>query len=258
MRPNRLKQLWREGKPVLTGWCSSADPFVAEVMVRGGFDALILDMQHGMGIGPDRAATWLQAVGQNPDVTPIVRVPWNEPAYIQWVLDAGAMGVIIPMVNSVEDAKKAAGACKYPPVGYRSNGPNRARYVNGPDYFQHANDEVICLVMMETVEGIESIEEIAQVPGVDGYYIGPTDLAVSMGLKPAFDVKDERHVAAVQKVIDVATARGQIAGMHVANPEEGVRRWKQGFRLVPVCSDIWILAAGITSNISEFKDGLSV
>lgn len=256
MRPNKVKELWRAGKPVVTGWCSTPDTFTAEVMVRGGFDALILDMQHGMGIGPDRAATWLQVVGQNADVTPFVRVPWNEPSFIQWVLDAGAMGVIIPMVNNLEDAKKAIGACRYPPVGYRSNGANRARYVNGADYFDRANDEVICLAMMETVEGIERLDEIAKVPGLDGYYIGPTDLAISMGLKPAFDVKDARHVAAVQKVVDVAKAHGQSAGIHVATVEEGIRRWKQGFNLMPICNDIWLLAAGISRNLSEFREGL--
>lgn len=256
MRPNRVKQLWREGVPVVAGWCSTADPYTAEVMARGGFDALILDMQHGMAIGPDRAASWLQVVGQNPDVTPMVRVPWNEPAFIQWVLDAGAMGVIIPMVNNLDDARKAVGACRYPPIGYRSNGPNRARYVNGVDYFERANEEVICLAMMETVEAIESIDKIAKLPGLDGYYIGPTDLAISMDVKPAFDVKDARHVAGVQKVVDVAKANGQVAGIHVGTVEEGVRRFKQGFNLMPICSDIWILAAGIARNISDFKEGL--
>jgi len=257
MRPNRVKELWKSGKPVLTGWCSTPDPFTTEVMVRAGFDALILDMQHGMTIGPDRAGVWLQIVGQS-DTTPIVRVPWNEPAFIQWVLDAGAMGVIVPMVNSVEDARKAIGACRYPPVGYRSNGPNRTRLCNGSDYFLRANEEVICLVMMETVEGIESIEEIAKLPGVDGYYIGPTDLAVSMGLMPEFDVKDPRHVAAVQKVVDVARAHGQQAGIHVASAEEGIRRYRQGFNLMPICSDIWLLTAGLQKNIQEFKEGLDL
>jgi 4-hydroxy-2-oxoheptanedioate aldolase len=257
MRPNRVKELWKSGKPVLTGWCSTPDPFTTEVMVRAGFDALILDMQHGMTIGPDRAGVWLQIVGQS-DTTPIVRVPWNEPAFIQWVLDAGAMGVIVPMVNSVEDARKAIGACRYPPVGYRSNGPNRTRLCNGSDYFLRANEEVICLVMMETVEGIESIEEIAKLPGVDGYYIGPTDLAVSMGLMPEFDVKDPRHVAAVQKVVDVARAHGQQAGIHVASVEEGIRRYRQGFNLMPICSDIWLLTAGLQKNIQEFKEGLDL
>lgn len=255
MRRNRVKELWRAGKPVVTGWCSSPDPYTTEVMVRGGFDALILDMQHGMAIGPERAAAWLQIVGQS-DATPIVRVPWNEPFFIQWVLDAGAMGVIVPLISSIEDARKAIGACRYPPLGYRSNGPNRARLCNGNDYLDHANEEVLCLLMMETAEGIEIIDQIAELPGLDGYYIGPTDLALAMGLPPKIDHDDPQHMAAVQRVIDVARANGQNSGIHVTGPQEGLRRWEQGFNLNPVCNDIWLLTAGVNRNLTEFRKGL--
>ncbi|HEX9015062.1 MAG TPA: aldolase/citrate lyase family protein [Chloroflexota bacterium] len=255
MRPNKVKQLWREGKPVAAGWCSTPDPYTAEVMVRAGFDAIVLDMQHGMGIGPDRAATWLQIIGQA-DVTPLVRIPWNEPTFAQWVLDAGAMGIIVPMVNSVEDARKAIGACRYPPVGYRSNGPNRARYVGGADYFSRANDEVICLLMMETIEAVDAIEEIAKLPGSDGFYIGPTDLAISMGLQPALDHKDPKHAAVVQKVVDTAKAHNLQAGIHVTGPEEAARRWKQGFSLSPVIMDMAALSTAAQNAISQFREGV--
>lgn len=256
MRPNRAKALWQEGKPVLTGWCHTPDPFTSEVMARAGFDALVLDMQHGMAIGPERAAVWLQIVGQV-DTTPLVRIPWNEPAFAQWVLDAGAMGLIVPMVSTVEDAKRAAGACKYPPVGYRSNGPNRARFALGPDYGVKANDEIICLVMIETVEGVENVEEIVQVPGVDGVYIGPSDLARDMGLTPSLDVKDPDHVAACQKVLDVAKRHGKIAGLHPTGPEEALRRWAQGFTISPVCSDVNSLAASVGRAVAQFREGLT-
>ncbi len=257
MRRNRLKGLWKAGRPAATGWCATPDPYIAEAMARGGFDALILDMQHGMAVGPERAAAWLQIVGQS-EATPIVRVPWNEPFFMQWVLDAGAMGVIVPMISTVEDAKKAIGACKYPPMGYRSNGPNRARFAHGNDYFDHANDEVLCLLMMETLEGVERIDEIAKLPGVDGFYLGPTDLAISMGLKPKLDHPDPDHGAAVQRVIDVAKANGLNAGIHVTGPEEALRRWKQGYNLNPICLDIWLVSAGITRHLSEFREGLSL
>jgi len=252
---NRVKQLWRERRPVQVGWCSTADPYMAEVMIRAGFDVLVLDMQHGMGIGPDRAVAWLQAVGQK-DVTPFVRLPWNEPYFAQWVLDAGALGLIVPMVNTVEDAQKAIGACRYPPQGYRSNGPNRARFCYGADYALHANDEVACLLMMETVEGIGNIEEIAALPGYDGFFIGPADLARSLGLPPALDVQDPRHVALVQRVVDVATAHGLVAGIHPATPAEALRRWSQGFNFNPLCSDVGIVSAGAARSLTEFRDGL--
>ena len=127
MRPNKVKQFWQEKKPLAVGWLGTPDTYVVETMANSGFDALVLDMQHGMAIGPDRAALALQAISTT-DTTPMVRVPWNDPIYIQYVLDAGAYGVIVPMVNTRAEAEKAAGATKYFPLGYRSNGANRARF----------------------------------------------------------------------------------------------------------------------------------
>jgi 4-hydroxy-2-oxoheptanedioate aldolase len=255
MRPNRVKELWRAGKPVLTGWCTTPDPYVTEAMVRAGFDALILDMQHGMAIGPDRAAVWLQVVGQS-DTTSLVRIPWNEPAFAQWVLDVGAMGVIVPLVNSVDEASKAIGACRYPPLGYRSHGANRARLLE-PEYLAGANDEIICLLMMETVAGIECIDEVAQLPGLDGFWIGPSDLALSMGLPPKQREGSARHVAAVQRVVDVAKKHGLQAGIMTTGPADALRRWKQGFNLNPLCRDVLQVVQGSKQAIAEFKQGLA-
>jgi len=255
MRRNKIKELWQAGEPVVTGWCQTPDPFITEAMTRAGFDALVLDMQHGMTIGPDRAGVWLQIVGQC-DIAPLVRLPWNEPAYAQWVLDAGAMGVIIPMISTVQDARKAIGACKYPPMGYRSNGPTRAQFF-GTDYLGRANDETLCLLMMETVEGVQNIEQIVQLPGCDGFFIGPSDLAISAGLPANLDCKDPRHVAMVQRVIDTAKKHGKNAGIYVTGPEEGVRRWKQGFNLNPFCSDLAVLVEGVNRNLAEFRQRLA-
>jgi 4-hydroxy-2-oxoheptanedioate aldolase len=136
MRTNKVKALWREGKATSMAWLSTADTYIAEIVANVGFDAMVLDMQHGMTIGPDRAGIWLQAVSTT-NTVPMVRVPWNEPVYIQWALDAGAYGVIVPLVNTFEEAKKAGLACRYPQMGYRSTGPNRVRLYGGPDYIQH-------------------------------------------------------------------------------------------------------------------------
>jgi len=252
VRENLVKKKWRENQPVALGWLGSADGYVVETMARAGFDALVLDMQHGMAIGPDRAATALQVIGQT-DTVPVVRVPWNEPVPIQYVLDAGAYGVIVPMVNTAEEARKAAGACRYPPIGYRSNGANRARFYGGSDYFSHANQEVICLVMIETAEAVENLEEIAKVPGVDGFYVGPTDLAISLGLEPRLDHPHPAHAAAVQKIIDVARAHGLSAGIHVTGPEEGRRRVAQGYNFNPVGGDVGFVAAGARRALEEFR-----
>ena len=213
MRPSNVKALWREGKPAAVAWLSSADSYVAENVANAGFDALVLDMQHGMGIGPDRAAAWLQAVSTT-GTMPMVRVPWNEPAYIQWVLDAGAYGVIVPLVGTPEEAAKAGGACRYAPKGYRSVGPNRARYYAGADYAQHADEEITCLVMIEHIEAIGRLDEIAKAPGIDGFYIGPSDLAQTMGIPPFRYRESEAHAQATQRVLDAAKASGLVAGTH--------------------------------------------
>ena len=252
MRENLVKKKWRENQPVALGWLSTVDGFAVETMARAGFDSLVIDMQHGMAIGPDRAAAALQVIGQT-DVVPVVRVPWNDPVPIQYVLDAGAYGVIVPMVNTVEEARKAVGACRYPPLGYRSNGANRARYYGGADYFTNANKEVICLVMIETAEAMENLEAIASVPGVDGFYIGPTDLAISMGLEPRLDHPDLAHAAACQKVVDVARFHGLYAGIHITGPEEGQRRFAQGFNFNPIGSDVGFIAMGARRALDTFR-----
>jgi len=254
LRPNRVRELWREGEPIVTGWCTTSDPFVTEAMLRAGFDALILDMQHGMGIGPERATTWLQIVAQC-DATPFVRLPWNEPSYAQWVLDAGSMGVIVPMVNNRSEAAKAVGACRYPPLGYRSWGPGRARMID-PEYFACANHEIICLVMIETVAAVENIDDIAQIPGLDGFWVGPSDLAVSMGLGAGGWEDNLTHYGAVQTVIDAAKKHGLQAGIMPRSPEDAVRRWRQGFNLNPVCRDIRQVIEGSRQSIAEFRQGV--
>ncbi|MBI2848238.1 MAG: 2,4-dihydroxyhept-2-ene-1,7-dioic acid aldolase, partial [Chloroflexi bacterium] len=169
MRSNKVKALWLEGKAPTVAWLSTPDTYIAEVLANAGFDALVLDMQHGMAIGPDRAALWLQAVSST-ETVPVVRVPWNEPFFMQWVLDAGAYGVIVPLINSREEAARAGGACRYPPLGYRSVGANRARYYGGADYVQYAKEEIICLVMIEDIRTVARVEEVAGAPGIDGFY----------------------------------------------------------------------------------------
>jgi 4-hydroxy-2-oxoheptanedioate aldolase len=245
---NKVKALWREGQPAAVGWMGSPDPYHTETMAEVGFDALVLDMQHGMGIGPDRAADWIQLVARC-GVTPFVRVPWNEPAFIQWVLDAGALGIIVPMINSYADAVKAGGACRYYPVGYRSVGPNRVRYNGGSDYFEHANEEVACLVMIEDIRTIPLLYEIATAPGIDGFYIGPADLSVTMGLPPAMDQSDPRHGEAMQQILDAATRNNLVCGRHCRNGESAARHFAQGFKFCPAATDIIALDTGARAEL---------
>jgi 4-hydroxy-2-oxoheptanedioate aldolase len=254
MRKNKVKSLWQEGKAPTVAWLDTADTFVAETIANIGFDVLVLDMQHGMAIGPDRAALWLQAVSTT-DTMPVVRVPWNEPFFIQWVLDAGAYGVIVPLINTREEAVKAAGACRYPPMGYRSAGANRARLYGGVDYFKQANKEIICLVMIEDIKTVAHIETLVDVPGIDGFYIGPSDLAVSMGLGPPEYRESTKHAEACHQVLEAAKSHGLVCGIHCGSPGEVVQRTAQGFMFCPAISGIGSLAAAASTALQEVRGG---
>jgi 4-hydroxy-2-oxoheptanedioate aldolase len=255
MRANALRAHWNQSKPAAVAWCSTADTYIAEAAANAGLDAVVLDMQHGMGIGPDRAALWLQAVSTT-QTPAMVRVPWNEPVFIQWVLDAGAAGVIVPLVNTKEEAAKAGGACRYPPQGYRSIGPNRARLTWGQDYAQHANREVICLVMIEDIRTVARIDEIAQAPGIDGFYIGPQDLALSMGLSGPYR-QNKEHDEACLKVVAAAKRHGLVAGTHTAGPEEALWRFSQGFVFCPVVNDVGAVTAAARAAVEAVKKGIA-
>jgi 4-hydroxy-2-oxoheptanedioate aldolase len=175
--------------------------------------------------------------------------------FAQQVLDAGALGIIVPMVNDAADAARAIGACRYPPLGYRSNGANRARFL-GPDYFAGANSEIACLVQIETAEAVQNLENMAILPGLDGFYVGPSDLAISMGLEPRLDHPDPGHAAAVQKVVDAGRKHGLVCCIHVTGPEEAARRWRQGFNFNPICTDAGMIGAGAARAIADFRKGV--
>ena len=175
MRENTLKDLG-EGRG--GGERLAVHPrarFSAEVMAHQGFDSLTIDMQHGV-VDYQVAVTMLQGISTT-GVVPLARVPWNDPARLMKILDAGAYGVICPMINTREEAEALVRACKYPPRGYRSWGPVRASIYAGTDYGDHANDDIVVMPMIETAEAVKNIDEILSVPGVDAVYVGPSDLS---------------------------------------------------------------------------------
>jgi 4-hydroxy-2-oxoheptanedioate aldolase len=235
MRINRVKKLWREGKSAVGGWLSIPHPVQAEFMAHTGIDWLCIDMQHGC-IDYSDTVPMLTAISTT-NVMPFVRVPWNEPAMIMKVLDAGAYGVIVPMVSNRKEAEQAVAACRYPPVGMRSNGPNRVMLYAGADYQKHANDEIACVVMIETPEGIEKMDEIISTPGVDAAYIGPTDLALSLGLPPVMDNDEPKHVATVNRILESCKRHKKIAGIHTASSKFTQRYLDQGFQMVMLGTD---------------------
>jgi 4-hydroxy-2-oxoheptanedioate aldolase len=227
VRPNKIKQMWRDGKFVTLGWLSVSHGFTAEVMARQGFDALCVDMQHGT---TDMNDVWpmLQAISQT-DTVPVVRVPWNEPPTIMKALDLGAYAIIVPLINTADDAAKAVAACRYPPVGMRSSGPVRAVHYGGADYLAKANDEIVVMAMIETKEGLANLDKICATPGLDAVYIGPADLSFALGLAPRGDNPEPVHLAYLRQDPRCgAQARHQ--GGHALR-ERGVRRRRREARL---------------------------
>src|ERR671937_2236763 len=251
MRQNKIKQMWRAGRCATLGWLSVSHGFTAEVMARQGFDALCVDLQHGTAEMKD-VAPMLQAVCQT-DTVPVVRVAWNEPAAIMKALDLGAYGIIVPLVNTAEEAAMAVAACRYPPVGMRSSGPVRAVHYGGADYLAKANDEGVGMGMVETKEGLANLDAICATPGLDAIYIGPSDLAFALDMTPRRDNPDAKHMATCDKIRDTAHKHGKKACMHCASAAFAAGAIKRGFDLVMLTSDLASMVAGVRRQLDELK-----
>ncbi len=233
MRSNTAKEKWARGEVTFGAWLSIPSSFSAEVMAHQGFDWVCIDMQHGV-IDYQVAVTMLQAIGST-DTIPFVRVPWNEFGIIGKVLDAGALGVIIPMVNSVAEARAAVAACRYFPLGSRSFGPTRASYYAGTDYFLGANQQVACIPMIETKQAVERLDDILAVPGIDAVYVGPADLSITLGLPPGMDNGGAFEDARV-RIAQTCVERGVTAGIH-ANASLAEKHAAAGYRMITVSGD---------------------
>ena len=251
MRPNKIKQLWNEGKCPTLGWLSISNGFTAEIMARQGFDALCVDLQHGTSEAND-VLPMLQAVSQT-DTVPFVRVSWNDPASIMRALDLGAYGIIVPLVNNAEEAAAAVAACRYPPDGIRSSGPVRAAHYGGANYFTEANDEIIVMAMVETKEGLANLDEICATPGLDAVYIGPADLSFALDMAPQADNPDPVHLATCDKIRDTAHKHGIKAVMHCAAAPFASEAVKRGFDMVMLASDLNCLIAGVRKQLDDLE-----
>ena len=252
MRENKVKRLWREDKPAFGGWLTIGSSFSAEVISHQDIDWLCVDMQHGI-IDYDAAVTMLQAISTT-DTTPIVRAPWNEPGIIMKALDAGAYGIIVPLVNDRSQAEAAVSACRFPPRGTRSYGPARAVYYAGADYFANANDEVLCIAQIETVEALDNIDEIVAVEGIDAVYIGPQDLTISLGLQPQLDGEAPDYVKARGRVVDACRKANVVAGVH-STPQTAQKRIEEGFRMVLATMDLRALTRAAAEDVKAARGG---
>ena len=246
-----LRELWDGGGVTVGGWCAIPSAFSAELMGRAGFDWVCIDTQHGL-VGYDQMAVMLQALSIT-GTPAFVRVPWNTPGDIMKALDAGAQGVIVPMVNSAEEARQVVGACRYPPDGFRSWGPIRAAL--GVDGYspEVGNRRVVVAVMIETVAAVAAADEIVSVPGVDAVYVGPNDLAVTHGMSPSSDTFDPEHGRVVEGVLAACQRHGVVAGIHCTNVEMAQHWRERGFRMFNVTSDAIFMRTGATRVVQAMR-----
>jgi 4-hydroxy-2-oxoheptanedioate aldolase len=251
VRQNELRKICKNGGTVLNGWLAIANSYSAELMAHQGWDSVTVDLQHGP-VDFQAAVGMLQAISTTKAV-PMVRVPWNEPILTLKLLDAGAYGVICPMINSKAEAEAFVSVCRYPPQGTRSFGPNRAVLYGGSDYWQRANEELLLFAMVETRQGVAHLQEILAVDGLDGIYIGPSDLSLSMGKTPTLDPQDQEVLGAIKQICEATRASGRIAGVHTDSAKTAIRRFSEGFQLCTILNDARLMANAAAAEVREAR-----
>lgn len=254
MVPNGLKQIWAAGRPAVNGWLSVGNSFTAEIMAAQGYDSLTVDQQHG---ALDYAALlpMLQAI-RSSGVTPMVRVPWLDPGAVMKALDAGAYGIICPMINNREEAERLVSYVRYPPEGTRSYGPTRVIFAAGADYGLRANEEILCFAMIETAEAVANLDAIVATPGLDGVYIGPADLTLGLkgrSLPIGFDRREPEMIAVIRRIAERAHANGIKAALHTGSAAYAADAVGWGFDLVTISNDVRLLAAAAKESTSAFR-----
>jgi 4-hydroxy-2-oxoheptanedioate aldolase len=239
MRENRLRALAARGDPILNAWLAIPSAYSAEVMGHQGYDSVTVDLQHGM-IGFDAAVPMLQALSSTPAV-PLVRVSKNDYALVMQLLDAGAYGVICPMISTPEEARTFVSYCRYPPVGQRSFGPARGLLYGGSDYFTRANGEILAIAMLETRAAVANADAIIATPGLDGIYIGPNDLCLDYGKVPSPETSDPEVGGVITDLAARTRKAGRIAGIFCSSGEAAARRIAEGFSMVTPGNDASLL-----------------
>lgn len=254
MKENAVRSIWARGGVVVNGWLTIPSSFSAEVMAQQGYDSIVIDLQHG-AIDYQVAVTMLQAISTT-SVIPMARVPWNEPSYVMKILDAGAFGLICPMINNAEQAEALVQSCKYPPRGYRSCGPVRAKYACGSNYLDEANENLVVIAQIETREALDNLDAILEVPGIDAVYVGPSDLAMALGSHARSGQNDPQVVAAKKHIVGTCIRHNKPAGIHNPSASVALKMAAQGYRLVTVASDDRLMAARAKQEVDSVKEGL--
>ncbi|NNE79760.1 MAG: 2,4-dihydroxyhept-2-ene-1,7-dioic acid aldolase [Silicimonas sp.] len=251
---NPLNVIWNRGEPVLNGWCSIANTFTAEIMAAQGYDSLTIDGQHG-ALDYSDALPMLQTISGT-GKTPLARVPWREPGVIMKYLDAGALGIICPMINSSDEAAEFASYMRYPPLGQRSFGPTRAGFAYPGYNLTDANNEVLAFAMIETADGIRNLEDIAATKGIDGLYVGPNDLALGFSngsLPSGLDREEPEVIEILQRIATTAKSKGIHAALHCGTVDYAMRGLEWGYDMVTVSGDARLLAAAASDTVNDIR-----
>ena len=250
-----LAQRLHSGQTVFAGWAMLADPLVAETLARDGFAGVVLDAQHGLW----DTASLIAGIGavHHGGAAPVVRVPLGDFALVSRALDFGAEAIVAPMINSVEDARRFAAAAKYPPLGERSWGPQRAMVLQDrtvtTDYLREANEGTLTLAMIETPAALRDVDAIAATPGIDALFIGPYDLSTALSGGKAQDVSAPEVEQAIDKICAAAVKAGKIPGIYCRDAERGLAVAKRGFKFITIGSDHGMLRDGIAAQVRMLK-----
>lgn len=242
MRTNAVRAKLKSGRHSIGTWLALPDPVFAGLMSSTGFEWLTVELEHSPAT-VETAALCFPVIAANGCV-PLARVPCNSVENIKRVLDTGAWGIVVPMVNSREEAEAVVRAARYRPLGERSVGGqlHAASFAtDAATYYARANEEILVVVMAEHVDAIANIDAILGVPGIDAVFVGPNDLHASMGLAPAFESGDPGFNAAIDKVFASARSHGVVPGIHVADAAQARRRLDEGWKMIAVASEVGLM-----------------
>ncbi len=249
-----VRERWAAGEVALNAWLSLEGPSSASLVSAAGFDAATVDLQHGAA-SLETLAPVVAAI-ESSGALPLARVPWNDPAGLMRVLDLGVRGVICPMVDSADEARAFVRACRYPPDGARSYGPIRSAFGTGREHTDAANQALLLFAQIETAAGFSEVEEICATPGLDGVYVGPADLSLTLGLETFADLSDARLLEALDRIMAAAAAGGIVPGIHAPSDADAVTMARRGFRFVGCAGDAELLRVAASTSVGRIRDDL--
>lgn len=255
VRENKVKSIWAKGGVVVNGWLGIPSSVSAENMAHAGWDSLVIDMQHGL-VDYSSAVPMLQAISTT-DTVPMARVPWNLPDLMMKTLDAGAYGIVCPMINTRAQCEEFISNCLYAPKGRRSFGPTRALWYAGADYAKHANDTIITMAMIETQEAMDNLDAILTTRGLDSIYVGPADLGLSLVGIAAADPTNENTRKAMKTIVEACKRHKVVAGIHCFAPAYAKEMISWGYQFVTLASDNALLANMAKATVAQMREGES-